>query len=173
MTERLRRDFDCLGIDYNAFYPGETRLQALEILQSVPEANEYQVFFYHSDHLGSSSFITDANGDATQHLQYTCTELVEYVPFGEDLVRSLSGVGRWSLSGVEGHEQNTAAYLSPYTFSGKARDVEMRSILEISLHSDPPVSLQTDPGVSLDTDPPVSLQTDPGVSFDTDPPVSL
>jgi RHS repeat-associated protein len=100
MTERLRRDFECLGIDYNAFYPGETRLQALEILQSAPEVNEYQVFFYHSDHLGSSSFITDANGDATQHLQY--------LPFGEDLV----------------HEQNTAAYLSPYTFSGKERDVE-------------------------------------------------
>ena len=44
---RLKRDFDCLGIDYNAFYPGETRLQALEILQSAPEVNEYQVFFYH------------------------------------------------------------------------------------------------------------------------------
>ncbi len=109
MTERLRRDFECLGIDYNAFYPGDVRLEALETLLNAPEQPaEYQVFFYHSDHasttlstsLGSSSFITDANGDATQHLQY--------LPFGEDLV----------------HEQNTAAYLSPYTFSGKERDVE-------------------------------------------------
>lgn len=45
--------------------------------------------------------------------------------------------------------------------------------LEISLHSDPLVSLQADPGVSLHSDPPVSLQADPGVSLDTDPPVSL
>ncbi len=52
--------------------------------------------------------ISKANGDATQHLQY--------LPFGEDLVRSLSG--------AEGHEQNTASYHSPYTFSGKERDVE-------------------------------------------------
>jgi RHS repeat-associated protein len=65
---------------------------------------------------GSSSFITDVNGDATQHLQYACTEPVECVPFGEDFV--------WSLSGVEGHQQNTAAYFTPYTFSGKERDVE-------------------------------------------------
>ncbi len=98
---RLKRDFDCVGLDYNAFYPGEAQLEALERLLNAGEyPAEYQVFFYHSDHLGSSSFITDANGDATQHLQY--------LPFGEDLV----------------HEQNTAAYLSPYTFSGKERDVE-------------------------------------------------
>gem|GEM_PF-4288792 len=101
MTERLRRDFECVGLDYNAFYPGETRLEALENLLNVPEQPaEYQVFFYHSDHLGSSSFITDINGDATQHLQY--------LPFGEDFV----------------HQQNTAAYYTPYTFSGKERDME-------------------------------------------------
>jgi|GEM_PF-6514804 len=100
MTERLRRDFECVGLDYNAFYPGEPRIDALEVLQSAPETNEYQVFFYHSDHLGSSSFITDINGDATQHLQY--------LPFGEDFV----------------HQQNTAAYYTQYTFSGKERDVE-------------------------------------------------
>jgi len=98
---RLRRDFDCVGLDYNAFYPGEVRLEALENLLNAPEQPaEYQVFFYHSDHLGSSSFITDINGDATQHLQYLL--------FGEDFV----------------HQQNTAACYAPYTFSGKERDVE-------------------------------------------------
>jgi RHS repeat-associated protein len=100
MVSRIKRDFDCVGLDYNAFYPGETRIEVLEVLQTAPETNEYQVFFYHSDHLGSSSFITDINGDATQHLQY--------LPFGEDFV----------------HQQNTAAYYTPYTFSGKERDVE-------------------------------------------------
>jgi RHS repeat-associated protein len=101
MAERIKRDFNCVGLDYNAFYPGEPHLKALENLLNAPEQpDEYQVFFYHSDHLGSSSFITDINGDATQHLQY--------LPFGEDFV----------------HQQNTAAYYTPYTFSGKERDVE-------------------------------------------------
>jgi group II intron reverse transcriptase/maturase len=63
-------------------------------------------------------------------------------------------------------------YADDFSVYARGRD-RAETILEISLHSDPPVSLQTDPGVSLDTDPPVSLQTDPGVSFDTDPPVSL
>ena len=67
------------------------------------------------------SFFTDV-GVAMQHLQYTRTELVECVPFGEDF--------GWSLSPVEGHQQNTAAYYTPYTFSGKERDMEMRSIRE-------------------------------------------
>jgi RHS repeat-associated protein len=63
-----------------------------------------------------SSFFTDGGGLATQHLQYTRTELVECVPFGEDF--------GWSLSPFEGHQQNTAAYYTPYTFSGKERDME-------------------------------------------------
>ncbi len=58
--------------------------------------------------LGSSSYITDINGDATQHMQYSCTELGECVPFGEDFI----------------HEQNTTSYYTPYTFSGKERDME-------------------------------------------------
>ncbi|MDP2188720.1 MAG: RHS repeat-associated core domain-containing protein, partial [Sphingobacteriaceae bacterium] len=66
----------------------------------VRDATEANIFFYHSDHLGSSSFLTDGGGIATQHLQY--------MPFGEDLV----------------HQQNTAAYYTPYTFSGKERDME-------------------------------------------------
>jgi hypothetical protein len=42
-----------------------------------PEENWY---IYHSDHLGSSAFLTDASGDPTQHLQY--------MPFGETFVSS-------------------------------------------------------------------------------------
>ncbi len=39
---------------------------------------ENKQFFYHSDHLGSSSFITSTEGYAVQHLQY--------LPFGEIFV---------------------------------------------------------------------------------------
>jgi RHS repeat-associated protein len=59
---------------------------------------EYQ-YFYHSDHLGSSSFITDASGYAEQHLQY--------LPFGETFV-----------------DQNDGKYDTPYKFSGKEKDDE-------------------------------------------------
>ncbi|MDP2187239.1 MAG: RHS repeat-associated core domain-containing protein, partial [Sphingobacteriaceae bacterium] len=78
----------------------EPVIRVLEELAGVRDATEANIFFYHSDHLGSSSFLTDGGGIATQHLQY--------MPFGEDLV----------------HQQNTAAYYTPYTFSGKERDME-------------------------------------------------
>jgi RHS repeat-associated protein len=61
----------------------------------LPETNLY---FYHPDHLGSSSFITDATGYATQHLQY--------LPFGETFVDQQNG------------------YDSRYTFSAKEKDDE-------------------------------------------------
>ena len=40
--------------------------------------SEPEVYFYHSDHLGSASWITDSVGDPIQHLQY--------LPFGEPFV---------------------------------------------------------------------------------------
>ena len=99
-AERMKRDFECLGLDYNNFTPGEPVIRVLDELAAVGDADESNIYFYHSDHLGSSSFLTDGGGVATQHLQY--------MPFGEDLV----------------HQQNTAAYYTPYTFSGKERDFE-------------------------------------------------
>lgn len=47
---------------------------------NMPEINQY---FYHPDHLGSSSFITDVNGEADQHIQY--------LPFGELFVSQRNG----------------------------------------------------------------------------------
>jgi RHS repeat-associated protein len=62
-----------------------------------PEENWY---IYHSDHLGSSAFLTDASGDPTQHLQY--------MPFGETFVE----------------QRSVTSYYTPYTFSAKERDTE-------------------------------------------------
>jgi RHS repeat-associated protein len=64
---------------------------------SNPEENWY---IYHSDHLGSSSFLTDAFGDPSQHLQY--------MPFGETFVE----------------QRSVTSYYTPYTFSAKERDPE-------------------------------------------------
>jgi RHS repeat-associated protein len=56
-------------------------------------------YFYHPDHLGSASWITDADGNGYQHLQY--------LPFGESWV-----------------EQRLGTYNTPYQFSGKEKDEE-------------------------------------------------
>jgi RHS repeat-associated protein len=56
-------------------------------------------YFYHPDHLVSSSWITDRNGNAIQHLMY--------LPFGEDWI-----------------QQKTTSWFAPYTFSGKEKDTE-------------------------------------------------
>jgi RHS repeat-associated protein len=56
-------------------------------------------YFYHADHLGSASWITDADGNGYQHLQY--------LPFGESWV-----------------EQRLGSYDTPYQFSGKEKDEE-------------------------------------------------
>ena len=60
---------------------------------------EPDVYFYHSDHLGSASWITDASGAPIQHLQY--------LPFGEQFV-----------------DEHTLAYQERFTFTGKERDSE-------------------------------------------------
>jgi len=73
--------------------------------QAAPETNLY---FYHPDHLGSSSFITDATGYAVQHLQPACRSFGagRYLPFGETFVDQQNG------------------YDSRYTFSAKEKDDE-------------------------------------------------
>jgi len=58
-------------------------------------------YFYHSDHLGSSSLITDELGTIVQHL--------EYVPFGETFIDERKTQSSWT---------------TPYLFSGKERDEE-------------------------------------------------
>ena len=58
-----------------------------------------KTYFYHSDHLGSTGFVTDADAKPVQHLQY--------LPFGELFVSQMAG-----------------SFDSPYKFTGKERDEE-------------------------------------------------
>ena len=60
---------------------------------------EENCYWYHPDHLGSSSWITDTGGHAIQHLHY--------LPWGEDLV-----------------DQRTTNWSARFTFSAKERDTE-------------------------------------------------
>jgi RHS repeat-associated protein len=85
-----------------------------------PEDNWY---IYHSDHLGSSSFLTDAAGNPTQHLQY--------LPFGENYIE----------------QRATTDYYTPYIFSAKERDPETGYSYFGARYYDPNVSvwLSVDP----------------------------
>jgi len=51
--------------------------------QNVANNPENLIYYYHPDHLGSSSFISDAYGLASQHM--------EYFPLGETFVEENVG----------------------------------------------------------------------------------
>ena len=63
------------------------------------ETTDEETFFYHSDHLGSTSYITDQDGNITQ---YTA-----YLPYGELLV-----------------DEHSSSEDLPYKFNGKELDEE-------------------------------------------------
>ena len=79
-------------------------------------------YFYHPDHLGSSSLITDGTGALTQHIQY--------VPFGEVFV-----------------EERTNSRSTPYKFNGKELDEETGLYYYHARYYDPRLSvwLSVDP----------------------------
>ena len=71
----------------------------MDELVQCNNSEETARYFYHPDHLGSASWITDASGHPVQHMQY--------LPYGETLI-----------------DQRTASYSERYTFTGKERDSE-------------------------------------------------
>jgi RHS repeat-associated protein len=80
---------------------------------NVTEAFRY---FYHPDHLGSTSYITDASGEVYQHL--------EYFAFGETFVEEHSNTNR-----------------TPYLFNGKELDEETGLYYYGARYQDPRTSL--------------------------------
>lgn len=70
-------------------------------LSQQPDRNdpEEAIFYYHGDHLGSTSYITDISGMPSQH--------IDYLPFGEPLL-----------------EEKTQTWQSPYKFNCKEQDEE-------------------------------------------------
>jgi RHS repeat-associated protein len=93
LHQLVSRDIECVQ------YEGELEINTM-LEPAYFESQEYEPnqYFYHPDHLGSSSFITNAIGYAEQHLQY--------LPFGESFIDQRNG------------------YSSRYTFSAKEKDDE-------------------------------------------------
>ena len=54
------------------------------------DAYETMQFYYHPDHLGSSSYITNLEDEVVQH--------IEYVPFGEVFVEERNNIWNYTLS---------------------------------------------------------------------------
>jgi RHS repeat-associated protein len=95
LREIVNRNVQCArydgGIDIDPYLP-----------PAHNDGNEYEIlqYFYHSDHLGSASFVTNAEGAVMQHLQY--------LPYGELFVS----------------QRNSDEFDSRYKFTAKELDNE-------------------------------------------------
>lgn len=102
----------------------QTRAMAKALEDNFQEGDAYEnlQFYYHSDHLGSSSYITNLNGEVVQH--------IEYVPFGEVFIEERNNI--WN---------------TPYLFNAKEFDEETGLYYYGARYYDPKLSLwlSTDP----------------------------
>ena len=90
---------DVLGNCLDArWYDVSTGISELYIWRDSVQP-EKECYWYHPDHLGSSSWITYSDGKAVQHLHY--------LPWGEDFV-----------------DQRSTSWNAMYTFSAKEKDTE-------------------------------------------------
>ena len=92
------------GQNSKNIYLGETRIVTrllTEDERSNKELEAQRTYYYHTDHLGSASLVTNSNGEIYERLEYT--------PYGEV----------W----VDICEETGLLYL-PYKFSAKERDSE-------------------------------------------------
>jgi RHS repeat-associated protein len=97
-----------LGLDNDDYVNGEgfcctdksSKMTALDAnIGNGNDDPEKLIFFYHSDHLGSTSYVTNLDGAITQH--------IEYIPFGEVFIEERNNV--WN---------------TPYLFNSKELDEE-------------------------------------------------
>lgn len=79
------------------------------------EEYEKMQFYYHPDHLGSSSYITNLDGEVSQH--------IEYVPFGEVFI-----------------EERNNTWNTPYLFNAKELDEETGLYYYGARYYDPRIS---------------------------------
>jgi len=97
LTGKIKARYDSLGVAYKGISQGNAGL-ITSIEGRIPTPLNY---YFHSDHLGSSSLITNQSGDVVQHL--------EYIPFGEVFIDERPSTGTWS---------------TPYKFNAKELDEE-------------------------------------------------
>lgn len=96
----------------------QARAMARAAKNNFQEGDTYEKmqFYYHPDHLGSSSYITNLDGEVVQH--------IEYVPFGEVFIEERNNI--WN---------------TPYLFNAKEFDEETGLYYYGARYYDPRVSL--------------------------------
>ena len=88
-----------------------TKLLSVSTRDKPNDDQEKMQFYYHLDHLGSSSYITNLDGEVMQH--------IEYVPFGEVFIDEL-GLTRKSAAAGKANCNNT--WNTPYRFNDCANE---------------------------------------------------
>ncbi len=97
-------EVDYYGVDNDNYVAGEgfccgdNNLKTKSIADDSPNYEKLQ-YYYHPDHLGSASYITNLDGEVVQH--------IEYMPFGEVFL-----------------EERNNTWNTPFLFSGKELDEE-------------------------------------------------
>lgn len=111
--------YDELGIEPPTY---ESTPVFIPVQSFVHGANENEVYWFHPDHLGSTSYITNLLGEVSQHM--------EYFAFGETFV-----------------EEHRSSNNSPYKFNGKELDEETGWYYYGARYYDPRISvwLSVDP----------------------------
>ena len=115
--QAIKENYATFGVPYNGtdnddyvdgegFCCNDGTMEAAIAQANAPEDNfqegdayENLQFYYHTDHLGSSSYITNLDGEVVQH--------IEYVPFGEVFIEERNNI--WN---------------TPYLFNAKEFDEE-------------------------------------------------
>ena len=88
-----------------------TQLLSVSTRVKPNDDHEKMQFYYHPDHLGSSSYITNLDGEVSQH--------IEYVPFGEVFIDELE-LTRKSAAAGKANCNNT--WNTPYRFNDCANE---------------------------------------------------
>ena len=138
--QAIKENYATFGVPYNGtdnddyvngegFCCDDGTMEAAMAQANAPEDNfqegdayENLQFYYHADHLGSSSYITNLDGEVVQH--------IEYVPFGEVFIEERNNI--WN---------------TPYLFNAKEFDEETGLYYYGARYYDPRLSLwmSTDP----------------------------
>ena len=138
--QAIKENYATFGVPYNGtdnddyvdgegFCCNDGTMEAAIAQANAPEDNfqegdayENLQFYYHTDHLGSSSYITNLDGEVVQH--------IEYVPFGEVFIEERNNI--WN---------------TPYLFNAKEFDEETGLYYYGARYYDPRLSLwmSTDP----------------------------
>jgi len=112
LTAKVKTRFDSLNVPYKG-----TNNNGVGFWSYVAASDErYDQYYFHPDHLGSSSIITNYAKQMVQHL--------EYVPFGEVFL-----------------DERTTTYDTPYKFNAKELDEETGLYFYGARYLDPRLSL--------------------------------